>query len=75
MSIHLLVVLDVLEVIFKKINSLLATFICGELNGQEKMKWHARSSLCKLVREGGLGLRDFGEVQTSLHMSIEAHVD
>lgn len=71
MATHLLSVLNVPKVIFTKLNSILSTFCRGDINGRPRMKWCAWTNICKPIKEGEFGLRDFSEVQSSLHMKFE----
>ncbi|KAG2674106.1 hypothetical protein I3760_13G120400 [Carya illinoinensis] len=70
MTTHHLAVLNVPMKIFKKLNSLISTFFWGELNGKSRMKCCAWDRICKPYKEGGLGMRNFHEVQRSLHMKF-----
>ncbi|KAF5468900.1 hypothetical protein F2P56_013011 [Juglans regia] len=69
-STHMLAVLNVPLRVFKKLNSLLSTFFWGELNGRPRMKWISWEKVCKPYKEGGPGMRNFDEVQRSLHMKF-----
>ncbi|KAJ0088691.1 hypothetical protein Patl1_32423 [Pistacia atlantica] len=70
MSTHLLAVLNVPMKVFSRLNSLMATFFWGDTNGKQKMKWCAWDRICKPYKEGGLGIRNFHEVQRALHMKF-----
>ncbi|KAG2696624.1 hypothetical protein I3760_07G066400 [Carya illinoinensis] len=74
MSSHLMAMMDVPKSVVKKINSILSTFFWGEKNGRAKAKWCAWSRMSKPVQEGGLGLRDFSELQRALHMKMAWHL-
>lgn len=67
MPIHILSVINVPLATIASINSLLSNFFWGHVNGISKMKWRAWSKLCLPTGEGGLGVRDFKEVQHALH--------
>ncbi|KAJ0074622.1 hypothetical protein Patl1_37562 [Pistacia atlantica] len=70
MSTHLLAVLNVPMKVFSRLNSLMSTFFWGDLNGKPRMKWCVWDRICKPYKEGGLGIRNFHEVQRSLHMKF-----
>ncbi|KAF5467850.1 hypothetical protein F2P56_012062 [Juglans regia] len=63
-------VLNVPKVLLSKLNSILSTFFWGEYNGKLKHKWVSWSTICKPTNEGGLGLRDFNEMQSSMHKKL-----
>ncbi|XP_042958229.1 uncharacterized protein LOC122293848 [Carya illinoinensis] len=56
--------------ILSRINSLLANFLWGETANKRKLHWMSWKKVCKPTKEGGLGIRDFKEVQKSLHMKF-----
>lgn len=63
MPIHLLSVLQVPKLVFTIINRILSTFFWGEMDGSPKKKWCAWHKIYKPITKGGLGLRDFEEIQ------------
>ncbi|XP_042962409.1 uncharacterized protein LOC122296671 [Carya illinoinensis] len=70
-NLHLDVILNRLpKAVLKILNRLLSSFFGGEKDGKGKKKWVGWKSMCKPTEEGGIGLRDFDEVQYSLHMNL-----
>ncbi|KAG6624967.1 hypothetical protein CIPAW_16G063000 [Carya illinoinensis] len=63
-------VINVLLGIISHINSLLASFWWGEVEGKRKVRWCSWGKVCKPTSEGGLGVRDIKDVQKSLHMKL-----
>lgn len=55
---------------FSRLLSILSRFFWGEGHGKAKRKWLALSKLCKPTMEGGIGVRDFSEVQKAKHMKF-----
>lgn len=70
LPLHILAVINVPKETLDWINSILANFLWGEVEGRRKLHWRSWSKICKLTNEGGLGLRDLHEVQKSLHMKF-----
>ncbi|TXG59223.1 hypothetical protein EZV62_013796 [Acer yangbiense] len=70
MPIHLMSVVNVPGVTISKINSLLANFLWGEMDGRRKTHWRSWGKVCKPTSKGGLGLRDLKDVQKSLLMKF-----
>ncbi|TXG69366.1 hypothetical protein EZV62_004301 [Acer yangbiense] len=70
MPIHLMSVVNVPGVTISKINSLLANFLWGEMDGRRKTHWRSWGKVCKPTSEGGLGLRDLKDVQKSFLMKF-----
>ncbi|XP_042973035.1 uncharacterized protein LOC122304835 [Carya illinoinensis] len=68
--VHLLSVLHVPTMVFHQFNKIFSTFFWGSINGSPKKKWIKRDRLCKLVDEGGVGLRNLVDVQRSLHLKF-----
>ncbi|KAF5474793.1 hypothetical protein F2P56_006657 [Juglans regia] len=67
---HLLAVLDVPKVVIRSLNKLLSSFFWGESGGKSRRKWISWKYICTPTDEGGLGIRDFGDVQRALHMKL-----
>lgn len=70
MASHLLAVMDVPKVVLSKLNTILLTFFWGEHGGKGKTKWCDWSRISKPTKEGGLGLRNFSEMQHAMHMKL-----
>ncbi|XP_040995112.1 uncharacterized protein LOC121241423 [Juglans microcarpa x Juglans regia] len=70
MATHLLVVLHVPTVVIKSLNRLLSSFFWGESDGKDRRKWVAWKEICRPIDEGGLGIRDFRDIQRALHMKL-----
>ncbi|KAG2713072.1 hypothetical protein I3843_04G149000 [Carya illinoinensis] len=71
LSIHLLAVIQMPKLILAKINSILSnSFFSGEENGRNRRKLKSWTELCTPTMKGGLGVRDFVEVQKALHMKF-----
>lgn len=62
MATHNLVMLPILNMVIKKINLILSTFLSSEDNDGAKKKWYPWSKVCKPIKEGGDGIRDMGGV-------------
>lgn len=67
---HTLGVLLLPTGVLQKINSIFSTFFSRESNGREKRKWGAWANLCKPIEEGGIRVRDLGDIWLSLHMNF-----
>ncbi|KAG2668049.1 hypothetical protein I3760_15G142300 [Carya illinoinensis] len=70
MATHLLAVLNVPQILLSKLNSILSTFFWGTHHGKPKRRWVSWLSICKPINEGGLGIRDFNEMQRGMHMKL-----
>ena len=42
----------------------------GEADEKNKFHWRSWGNVCKPISEGGLGVRDFKEIQKSLYMKF-----
>ena len=67
MAIHLFAVLHVPKVVIKALNKLLSSFFWGDSDGKGKKKWISWTHICRPPDEGGLGIRDFSDIQEALH--------
>ncbi|XP_035541522.1 uncharacterized protein LOC118344586 [Juglans regia] len=74
MATHLLAVLPVPNGVFKVLNRIMSSFFWGNSDGRGKRKWVAWKNICYPTEEGGLGIRDFGDVQRALHMKFAWHL-
>ncbi|KAG2705714.1 hypothetical protein I3760_05G069400 [Carya illinoinensis] len=70
MATHLLAVLHVPNVVLLALNRLLSSFFWGDTTGKGKRKWVVWRHICKPIQEGGIGIRDFGDIQKALHMKF-----
>ncbi|KAG2722809.1 hypothetical protein I3760_02G143800 [Carya illinoinensis] len=70
MATNLLAVLQVPKTVLKALNKLLSSFFWGESHGKGKRKWISWNHICKPIEEGGLGIRDFGDIQKALHWKL-----
>ncbi|XP_040996793.1 uncharacterized protein LOC121242840 [Juglans microcarpa x Juglans regia] len=70
MATHLLAVLQVPKGVLLALNRILSSFFWGASDGKGKHQWVAWHSICTPTEEGGLGIRDFGDIQKALHMKF-----
>ncbi|KAF5452775.1 hypothetical protein F2P56_027742 [Juglans regia] len=70
MATHLLAVLHVPKIVIRELNKLLSSFFWGDYEGKGKRKWVAWKKNCCPIEEGGLGIRDFEDIQRALHMKL-----
>lgn len=70
MAAHTLAILPMTLKVIQSINTILATFLLAEKNGNVKCKWEAWDKLCKSIEEGGLGVRKLTEVNKSFQMKF-----
>ncbi|XP_042965908.1 uncharacterized protein LOC122299590 [Carya illinoinensis] len=68
--VHLLSVLHTPKKVVSSLNRIMSNFFWGISNGKQKRKWVAWKKVCMPTKEGGLGLRKFEEVQSSLFMKL-----
>lgn len=66
MPIHILFVMNIPKGIFKWLKSIFSNFLCGSRNVIKKRHWVSWRRVCLPVEEGGLGIRDLSEVESSL---------
>ncbi|XP_042964739.1 uncharacterized protein LOC122298962 [Carya illinoinensis] len=74
MATHLMVVLHVPHGVYVALNRIMSSFFWGDFEGKGKRKWVAWKYTCQPTEEGGLGIRDFEEVQRALHMKFAWHL-
>ncbi|XP_042958232.1 uncharacterized protein LOC122293851 [Carya illinoinensis] len=74
MATHLMVVLQVPHGVYVALNRIMSSFFWGDLEGRGKRKWVAWKNICHPTEEGGLGIRDFEEIQRALHMKFAWHL-
>ncbi|XP_042964017.1 uncharacterized protein LOC122298309 [Carya illinoinensis] len=70
MAIHLMAVLHVPNGVYRVLNRIMSSFFWGDVEGKGKRKWVAWKHICHPTEEGGLGIRDFEDVQRALHMKF-----
>ncbi|XP_042958059.1 uncharacterized protein LOC122293578 [Carya illinoinensis] len=70
MAIHLFAVLHVPKVVIKALNRILSSFFWGDSDGKGKKKWISWTHICRPPDEGGLGIRDFSDIQEALHWKL-----
>lgn len=68
MPIYLLAVTDIPELVFKKIDSILANFFWGSSDYGRKRHWVNWKSVCKPVQEGGLGVRILRDIRDAFRL-------
>ncbi|XP_042983328.1 uncharacterized protein LOC122312726 [Carya illinoinensis] len=68
--VHSLSILKTPKAVIEKIHRIISTFFWGVKDGKPKKKWCSWVDICKPVSEGGLGLRNLQDVQSSLHMKL-----
>ncbi|XP_042946129.1 uncharacterized protein LOC122279511 [Carya illinoinensis] len=72
--VHLLSVVHAPKKVVSSLNRIMSNFFWGTSNGKQKRKWVAWQKVCMLTKEGGLGLRKFEEVQSSLFMKLASNL-
>ena len=70
MALHQLAVLQVPKLIIASLNRLMSAFFWGERDGKGKKKWVAWRNICLPLKEGGLGIRSFDDMQKALHLKL-----
>ena len=68
--IHLLSVLYAPKAGVASLNRLMSNFFWGFYNGKPKKKWVSWARVCTPILEGGMGLRNFEDVQVLLFMKF-----
>ncbi|XP_042979857.1 uncharacterized protein LOC122310040 [Carya illinoinensis] len=68
--VHSLSILRTPKAVIEKIYRIISTFFWGVKDGKPKKKWRSWVDICKLVSEGGLGLRNLQDRTSSLHMKL-----
>lgn len=70
MPIHILSVLNLPKGIHNDLNRILSSFLWNATDGSKRRKWVSWRKFCYPIEEGGLGIRDFNEVQQALFMKF-----
>lgn len=68
--IHILSILRGPKSVIVSLNRCFGNFFWGMKEGKPKKHWRAWDLLCKLVQEGGVGIRSLADVQKALHMKF-----
>ncbi|KAG2665639.1 hypothetical protein I3760_15G017400 [Carya illinoinensis] len=58
------------KLVINKLHKVMSSFFWRRIEGKPKQKWCTWEVLSKLATEGGLGLKNLIEVQSSLHMKL-----
>lgn len=70
MPIHLLSILQVPKSVIVAISRSLSNFFWGYKDGKRNKHWKDWASMSLPTSEGGIGIRNFQDVQKSLHMKL-----
>ncbi|OVA16535.1 hypothetical protein BVC80_7669g2 [Macleaya cordata] len=68
MAINLLSAVAVPKIVFQQVNRMISTFFWGTHEGKPKRKWVSWNTICRLMSEGGLGIRNVEEVVSSFRL-------